>query len=868
MSSILCILDGFGISPKSPNNAVELAKMSNFRSLLKKYPWTTLNADGVFVGQEKGLVGNSEVGHMNLGGLKLVPQLSFQITNSAINAFDLNSEIAPDQNFDPKEFLRYDWDSGSISELINSPLERNNHNPDSSLDLENSPLQRGVSEADGVFLSSSSRLSFYKSLPFNPELKEKAKKLRKSGNLSEVILWNLLKKKQLLNLNFQRQKIVGNYIVDFYCPDLSLVIEIDGESHDFKGEYDVSRENYLTDLGLKLLHIESQRLKKDLESVKTELYEFCSNQINTPSDFVRHPSIEGNVLNLTDLSDSKNSTVGKNLVIDDFSSKQVGVMESSKTIHLIGLFSTGTIHSDLRHWIGSIESAGLAGADKIILHIISDGRDSDRQSLVATWEDFTEKYADRLKPFENRIYLGSLGGRFYPMDRDNNWDRVARGIMPMFNYKAFDKEDQGYYLAFKKYILSKYGVDLKKILEDAEKDLEKDNIPFKIKEEYDEIVKNGHHNFTYNEEQHFFFLNDDYVERKAEGSLKTDIKWMLQNYSQMHYFKKIYDEFILPCSWYYLPLDSNSRPFDGISNGDTVWLLNYRTDRMKQFVKMLVDINTEFDLDLTILGMNDYGDGNVLTWNELEIKNNGYYPVFASKPVVETFSEAIEQLGKNQLHLAETEKYNHVTYFFNGGQNKKSVGEDWMVIPSNKVTSHSEKPEMKAKEITDYLLESLNKYNTIVVNYANPDMVGHTGDLEASIESLEFLDVQLGRLIEAVEKGDHTLIITADHGNIELVGEYEHNGKILIDTEHNPNPVPLIVVKKDLNTDTLIDNLSKTLKNLGSNISASELKEQLELTKKQIGTNDIDNWELPDHIYKPTLPLHLAGIIVYSILSN
>jgi len=139
--------------------------------------------------------------------------------------------------------------------------------------VKNSPLKRGGSEADGVF----PRFKKYSNLPYNPKLKQKAKELRKAGNLSEVLFWNKVKKKQLLNLDFERQKIIANYIVDFYCAEIDLVIEIDGESHDFKGEYDSVRDNYLHSLCLQVLHIEDIRVKKDLDTLMNEVYELCYN---------------------------------------------------------------------------------------------------------------------------------------------------------------------------------------------------------------------------------------------------------------------------------------------------------------------------------------------------------------------------------------------------------------------------------------------------------------------------------------------------------------------------------------------------------------------------------------------------------------
>jgi len=128
----------------------------------------------------------------------------------------------------------------------------------------NSPLKRGGSKADGVFKT-------YKKLPYNPNLKDKAKALRKAGNLAEVLFWNQVKRKKLMGLDFHRQKIIGNYIVDFYCPELNMVIEIDGASHLNKIEYDKKRESYLKSLGLEIIHYNDLDVKKNLNGVIEDL---------------------------------------------------------------------------------------------------------------------------------------------------------------------------------------------------------------------------------------------------------------------------------------------------------------------------------------------------------------------------------------------------------------------------------------------------------------------------------------------------------------------------------------------------------------------------------------------------------------------
>lgn len=556
-TKILCILDGFGLTAKTENNASAQANMPVMRRLLEKYPWMTLDADGVKVGQEQGLVGNSEVGHMNIGGLQLVNQLSYQITRSSFGLYDFDKEN-PDQLFDPKE---------------------------------------------------------------------------------------LLSKRKL----------------------------------EFK--------------------------------------------------------------------------------------------ESS--IHLITLFSNGTIHSDLRHLIGAIEVADKSGYSNIVLHLFSDGRDSDRESFVPTWNNFMTKFCDRLDKIQSKILLGSVGGRYFGMDRDKNTERTVLAIQSFFENKS-------------------------------------NRTPIAIADITEHLL------------------------------LKT-----LESYG-----RGVYDETLAPENF-------------GVSiqDHDTIWLLNFRSDRMKQLTHTLIEKNKEDNMDLFILAMNSYGiDSEVY---DISDYFSGYIPLFKTKILHNTLSEYISNKGQNQLHIAETEKYAHVTYFFDGGRKTPLEGEDWIVIDSNKVASHAEKPEMKAKEITDYIIENgLGKYDYIIVNYANPDMVGHTGDMEAAIISMEVLDYQLGRLVKEIEMHNYKMVITADHGNIECVGEYTNSeGKKSLDTEHNANPVPLIIVDPNIDFSLLLKKLGSSLEK--DNIYTSEIVN----STKNISTLSqvvVDNWITDSQIPKDILPLWYSGeILIY-----
>ena len=166
---------------------------------------------------------------------------------------------------------------------------------------------------------------------------------------------------------------------------------------------------------------------------------------------------------------------------------------------------------------------------------------------------------------------------------------------------------------------------------------------------------------------------------------------------------------------------------------------------------------------------------------------------FKKEALSNTFGEYISRKGFTQLRIAETEKYAHVTFFFNGGEEKQYKGEDRILVPSPKVETYDLKPEMSAYEVTDKVLEAIEskKYNAIILNYANPDMVGHTGSLEAAVKAIETIDECVGKVVEAVEKVNGVLLITADHGNAEQMIDYKTGEP---HTAHTTNPVPLMLV--------------------------------------------------------------------------
>ena len=248
------------------------------------------------------------------------------------------------------------------------------------------------------------------------------------------------------------------------------------------------------------------------------------------------------------------------------------------------------------------------------------------------------------------------------------------------------------------------------------------------------------------------------------------------------YQKEIFDEFIEPTV-----IVNGETPVATIGKHDSVIFFNYRPDRAREITRTLVDkefneFEVEKDLDLYYVCMTSYDETmpNVhIAFKKEELKN--------------TFGEYISNNNLTQLRIAETEKYAHVTFFFNGGEEKQYPGEDRILVPSPKVETYDLKPEMSAYEVTDKVVEAINskKYDCIILNYANPDMVGHTGVLEAAIKAIETIDECVGRVVEAINNQDGVLIITADHGNAEQMIDYKTGEP---HTAHTTNPVPLILV--------------------------------------------------------------------------
>ncbi len=248
-----------------------------------------------------------------------------------------------------------------------------------------------------------------------------------------------------------------------------------------------------------------------------------------------------------------------------------------------------------------------------------------------------------------------------------------------------------------------------------------------------------------------------------------------------------FDEYIEPV----VMVDKNNTPVALVEDNDSLMFINFRSDRAKQITQAFTDDNFDKFAPTTKL-VRPYFVSMVEYDSNLKVDGIAFPP----DNITETLGKVISQNNKKQLRLAETEKYAHVTYFFNGGKEDPYPGEDRIVIPSKNVPSYDQLPDMSAPEITQTLIEKVkeNTYDFILVNYANADMVGHTGNEEASIKAIQCLDKCLSKVIPAILSTGGCLLITADHGNVEELINLKTGAK---DTEHSSNPVPLWYVTPD-----------------------------------------------------------------------
>jgi 2,3-bisphosphoglycerate-independent phosphoglycerate mutase len=362
---------------------------------------------------------------------------------------------------------------------------------------------------------------------------------------------------------------------------------------------------------------------------------------------------------------------------------------SGGTAHLMGLLSPGGVHSHQDHIAGLARILGQAGVP-VAIHAFTDGRDTPPRSA----EEFLAKFEADIAGLKG-VGIATVTGRYYAMDRDNRWDRVAAAYRALVVAEGVKADDATAAVA------ASYGAD----------------------------------------------KGDEFIAPTVIGS------------------------------------------YAGMKDGDGVLMANFRADRAREILAALLDPGfTGFERGRPVefaaaLGMVEYSAALAPLLGT----------IFAADDLANTIGEVVSKAGKRQLRIAETEKYAHVTFFFSGGREEVFPGEDRILVPSPKVSTYDLQPQMSAVELTDKLVAAIGSgsYDLIVVNYANGDMVGHTGFIPAAIAAAETVDASLGRLSEAVTKAGGAMLITADHGNIEQMIDPETGAP---HTAHTTNPVPIVLV--------------------------------------------------------------------------
>ena len=378
----------------------------------------------------------------------------------------------------------------------------------------------------------------------------------------------------------------------------------------------------------------------------------------------------------------------------------VKAMENAKkndsALHIFGLLSDGGVHSHITHIFGTIEMAKKFGLKKVYIHPFLDGRDTPPESAA----DFMQQLVDMMA----EIGVGevaTISGRYWAMDRDNNWDREEKAYLAM---------------------------------------------------------------------------------TKGEGVKETDPVEAVKN----SYANGKTDEFMLPTV-----IEKDGTPVATIKDGDSIIFCNFRPDRARQITRAFCadDFNgfeREKKLDVVMVCFTEYDvtiPNKLVAFKKVEVKN--------------TFGEYLAANHLKQARIAETEKYAHVTFFFNGGVEEPNEGEDRILVDSPKyVPTYDKKPRMSAYTVCDEVCKAITsgKYDVIITNFANPDMVGHTGVVDAAVKAIEVIDECVGEVVEFIKEVDGQLFICADHGNAEQLIDYKTGEPY---TAHTTNPVPFILVNAD-----------------------------------------------------------------------
>jgi 2,3-bisphosphoglycerate-independent phosphoglycerate mutase len=372
------------------------------------------------------------------------------------------------------------------------------------------------------------------------------------------------------------------------------------------------------------------------------------------------------------------------------------VKNNGSALHLFGLLSDGGVHSHNTHLYGLLDLAKKNGIDKVYVHAFLDGRDT----APTSGRDFMIELCDKMK----EIGVGevaTVSGRYYAMDRDNNWDRIEKAYVAI---------------------------------------------------------------------------------TKGEGEKATcPVQAIADSYA-----KEVNDEFVVP-----VVIEKDGKATATVNDNDSVIFFNFRPDRAREMTRA-------FCAD----DFNGFDRGNrknvkFVCFTEYDVTIPNKTIAFNKVSITNTLGEYLAANGLTQARIAETEKYAHVTFFFNGGVEEPNKNEVRILVDSPKyVPTYDKKPRMSAYTVCDKLCEAItsDKYDVIICNFANPDMVGHTGIMESAVKAVEVIDECVGEVVEFIKQVDGQLFICADHGNVEQLVDYETGESF---TAHTTNPVPFILVNAD-----------------------------------------------------------------------
>lgn len=370
------------------------------------------------------------------------------------------------------------------------------------------------------------------------------------------------------------------------------------------------------------------------------------------------------------------------------------VKRNNSTLHLMGLTSSGSVHSYIDHLYGLLNLAKKNKVDNVRLHVFTDGKDSDPHEAAKLIRNLQQKLQKN-----NLGKIATVIGRVYAMDRNNKWDLTQ---------KAYDLMTKG------------VGVKIENISE---------------------------------------YIENSYKAKKTDFDIEPAV---------------VYE---------------NEQPTGLVREGDALIFFNFREDSARQITKAFIQKDVVFNKfprkkisSLYFVGMTKYEDDF-----PMEV---AFLPPIINNPL----ARVLEENKKTQLHIAESEKYAHVTYFFNGEREKPYIGEDRIVIPSQGTPHYDTMPEMQAYNITQKFYENMEKYDFFLINFANADILSHTGNFEAAVKGVEVIDSNISGIVEATQSRGMTLIITSDHGHAEEMLNLK-TGEIM--TNHTTNPVPFYLVNPE-----------------------------------------------------------------------